>query len=247
MIRVFACLLALCATQFANADQVQVAVAANFTAPMKVIAAQFERDTGHKVQASYGATGKFYAQIQNGAPFEILLAADDETPAKLEKEGAAVAGTRFTYAIGKLVLWSAQPGLVDAKGEVLAHGNFAHLALANPKLAPYGAAAVEVLNKLKLQDALAPKFVQGENIAQTHQFVVSGAASLGFVAMSQVFEGGKLKSGSAWLIPGAMHAPIRQDALMLPRGKGKLAAEAFMAYLKSGKTQAVIRSYGYDL
>lgn len=247
MIRLAACLFALCATQFAHADEVQVAVAANFSAPMKVIAAQFERDTGHKVQASYGATGKFYAQIQNGAPFEILLAADDETPAKLEKEGAAVAGTRFTYAIGKLVLWSAQPGLVDAKGEVLARGNFAHLALANPKLAPYGAAAVEVLNKLKLHDALAPKFVQGENIAQTHQFVVSGAASLGFVAMSQVFEGGKLKSGSAWLIPGTMHAPIRQDALMLARGKGKLAAEAFIAFLKSGKAQAVIRSYGYDL
>jgi molybdate transport system substrate-binding protein len=247
MIRLAACLFALCATQFAHADEVQVAVASNFSAPMRVIAAQFERDTGHKVQASYGATGKFYAQIQNGAPFEILLAADDETPAKLEKEGAAVAGTRFTYAIGKLVLWSAQPGLVDAKGEVLARGNFAHLALANPKLAPYGAAAVEVLNKLKLHDALAPKFVQGENIAQTHQFVVSGAAPLGFVAMSQVFEDGKLKSGSAWLIPGGMHAPIRQDALMLARGKGKLAAEAFIAYLKGGKAQAVIRSYGYDL
>lgn len=247
MSRVAALLFAVSFASLAHADEVQVAVAANFSAPMKAIAAQFEKDTGHKVLASFGATGKFYAQIQNGAPFEILLAADDETPARLEKDGAAVPGTRFTYAIGKLVLWSAQPGQVDANGEVLEKGDFTHLAIANPKLAPYGAAAVEVLRKRKRYGALEPKLVQGENIAQAHQFVVSGAAPLGFVAMSQVYEGGRLKSGSAWVVPAALHAPIRQDALVLARGKGKRAVDAFLTYLKGDKAKAVIRSYGYDL
>jgi molybdate transport system substrate-binding protein len=226
---------------------VQVAVAANFTAPMKEIAAQFEQATGHKVQASFGATGKFYAQIKNGAPFDILLAADDETPAKLEKEGAAVAASHFTYAIGKLVLWSAQPGLVDDKGEVLAKGAFEHLSIANPKLAPYGAAAVETLQKLKLYAVLEPKIVQGDSIGQAHQFVVSGAAPLGFVAMSQVVEGGKLKSGSMWVVPSTMYSQIRQDAVVLAKGKDKPAVDAFLKYLKGDKAKAVIRAYGYDL
>ncbi|MEO7493687.1 MAG: molybdate ABC transporter substrate-binding protein [Massilia sp.] len=243
----FATLLILLGANVAHADEVQIAVAANFTAPMKEIAAQFERESGHKVLASYGATGKFYAQIKNGAPFEILLAADDETPAKLEKDGVAVPGTRFTYAIGKLVLWSAQAGLVDDKGDVLRKGTFDHLSIANPKLAPYGAAAVEVLQKLNLFSALEPKFVQGENIGQTHQFVVSGSAPMGFVAMSQVFEAGKLKSGSAWIVPGNLFTPIRQDAVVLEKGKGKAAADAFLKYLKSEKVKIVIRSYGYDL
>jgi molybdate transport system substrate-binding protein len=247
MLRHTALLLALSVANLAHADEVQIAVAANFTAPMKEIAAQFEQESGHKVLASFGSTGKFYSQIQNGAPFEILLAADDETPAKLEKEGAAVTGTRFTYAIGKLVLWSAQPGLVDDKGDVLKKGSFPHLSIANPKLAPYGAAAVEVLQKLNLYSSLEAKFVQGENIAQTHQFVVSGAAPLGFVAMSQVYEGGKLKSGSAWVVPAGMYVPLRQDALVLARGKGKGAVEAFLKYLKGDKAKAVIRSYGYEL
>ncbi|MES2299141.1 MAG: molybdate ABC transporter substrate-binding protein [Pseudomonadota bacterium] len=237
-------LLFLCG--FAHADEVQVAVAANFTAPMKQIAAQFERDTGHKVQASYGATGKFYAQIKNGAPFELLLAADEDTPAKLETEGAAIPGTRFTYAIGALVLWSAQPGLVDPHGDVLRKASFEHIAIANPKLAPYGAAALEVLRKLKLFDALAPKLVQGENIAQTHQFVASGAAQLGFVAKSQIYESGKLKSGSAWIVPGNVYQPIRQDAQILEKGRGKPAAAAFLQYLKGGKAKAVVRSFGYE-
>jgi molybdate transport system permease protein len=166
----------------AHADEVQVAVAANFAAPAKRIAAEFEQATGHKAQLSFGATGKFYAQIRNGAPFEVLLSADDATPARLEQDGAAVAGSRFTYAIGRLALWSARPGVVEAGGEVLKGGAFRHLALANPRLAPYGAAAVEVLTALKLHDTLRAKFVQGENIAQTHQFVASGSAELGFVA-----------------------------------------------------------------
>ena len=247
MRRFAALLLASSIAHLAHADEVQVAVAANFSAPMKQIAAQFEKDSGHTVLASFGATGKFYAQIQNGAPFDVLLAADDETPAKLEKEGAAVQGTRFTYAIGKLVLWSAQPGLVDDKGDVLRKSAFTHLAIANPKLAPYGAAAVEVLQKMQLYGTVEPKLVQGENIAQAHQFVVSGAAPLGFVAMSQVMEGGKLKSGSAWFVPANLYTPIRQDAVVLARGKGKSAVEAFLAYLKGEQAKAVIRSYGYEL
>lgn len=239
--------LALAAVNLAHADTVQLAVASNFTAPMKELAARFEQNTGHKVLASYGATGKFYAQIKNGAPFDVLLAADDETPAKLEKEGAAVPATRFTYAIGKLVLWSAQAGMVDDKGAVLASGKFDHLSIASPKLAPYGAAAVEVLRKLNLGSQLESKLVQGENIAQAYQFVATGAAPLGFVAMSQVMEGGKLKTGSVWVIPSSMYAPIRQDAVALAPGKGKTVVSQFLAYLASEPARAIIRSYGYDL
>ena len=231
----------------ARADEVHVAVASNFMAPMKALAAGFARESGHTVLPSYGATGKFYAQIKNGAPFGILLAADDETPARLEQEGAAVAGTRMTYAIGKLVLWSAQPGLVDDQGVILRTGGFGHLAIGNPKTAPYGAAAVETLTKLGLLAALEGKFVQGENIAQTHQFVVSGNAALGFIAMSQVFEGGKLSSGSAWIVPSTLYSPIRQDAIVLAKGKDNRAAAAFMAYLASDKARTLIRSYGYTL
>lgn len=231
----------------ASADEVQVAVAANFTAPMKVIAADFEKDSSYKVALSFGATGKFYAQIKNGAPFDILLAADDETPAKIEKEAFGVTGSRFTYAIGKLVLWSAKPDFVDDKGEVLKKGGFEHIALGNPKLAPYGVAAVETMTKLGLMSALEPKFVQGENIAQTFQFVSTGNAELGFVALSQVYENGKLKSGSGWIVPANMHNAIRQDAILLSKGKGNPAAEALLKYLKSDKAKAVIKAYGYDL
>jgi molybdate transport system substrate-binding protein len=229
----------------ASADEVQVAVAANFTAPMQVIAAAFEKDTGHKAQLAFGSSGKFYAQIKNGAPFQVLLSADDETPAKLEREGMAVPGTRFTYAIGKLALWSAKEGVVDSKGEVLKQGNYAHLAIANPKLAPYGAAAIEVLKNLGMLEAVQAKLVQGENIAQTYQFVASGNAELGFVALSQITKDGKLIKGSAWIVPNNLHAPIRQDAVLLVNGKSNSAAHALMQYLKSGKTQAVIRAYGY--
>ena len=231
----------------AQAAEVSVAVAANFTAPMQKIAAAFEQDTGHKAILAFGSTGKFYAQIKNGAPFQVLLSADDETPARLEREGLGVSGTRFTYAIGKLVLWSRQPGLVDDKGEVLRTGKFERIALADPKLAPYGAAAVEVLNGLGLMSSLAPKFVQGENIAQTYQFVATGNAELGFVALSQVFADGKLTQGSAWMIPASLHAPIRQDAVVLSPGKDNAAAAALMAYLRNDKARAIIRSFGYDL
>jgi molybdate transport system substrate-binding protein len=229
------------------AAEVRVAVAANFTAPMQAIAAEFERATGHRAQLAFGSTGKFYAQIKNGAPFEVLLAADDETPARLEKEGMAVAGSRFTYSIGQLALWSAKPGYVDDKGEVLKRGAFRHLAIANPKLAPYGAAAVETLGKLGLLGSVEGKFVQGENIAQTFQFVSTGNAELGFVALSQVFEGGKPKRGSAWVVPSALHAPIRQDAVVLAKGKDNPAAAALLTFLKTERARAVIRSYGYAL
>jgi len=241
-----ALLLASWAGFTAKADEISVAVAANFTAPMQKIAAEFEKDTGHKVAAAFGSTGKFYAQIQNGAPFDVLLAADTETPAKLIKENAAVAGSQFTYAIGKLVLWSAKPAVVDGAGEVLKNAGFNHIAITNPKLAPYGAAAVETMKALGVYDSLQAKIVTGESIAQAHQFIGTGNAILGFVALSQVLKDGKIE-GSAWVVPGKLYAPIRQDAVILDKGKGKPAAEALLKYLKSDKAQAVIKSYGYDL
>jgi len=229
----------------AQAGEVQVAVAANFTAPMQKIAAQFGQDTGNKAVLSFGATGKFYAQIRNGAPFEVFLAADDTTPAKLEHEGLAMHGTRFTYAIGKLVLWSAREGYVDAHGDILRGGRFAHLAIANPKTAPYGAAAIGTLKQLDLVERLRPKLVEGENISQAQQFVSSGNAELGFVALSQVWKDGKLSSGSAWIVPSNLHSPIRQDAVILKKGEANPAARALETYLKSAKAKAIIRAYGY--
>jgi len=234
-------------SMFAQADEVQVAVAANFTAPMQQIAAQFEKDSGHKATLAFGATGKFYAQIINGAPFEILLSADDETPARLEKEGLGIVGSRFTYAIGTLVLWSANPTLVDTKGEILKSGDFKHLALANPKTASYGTAAVEAMTKLGLMTSLQPRFVQGENISQTQQFIMSGNAELGFVALSQVYKDGKIAGGSAWIVPANLYQPIQQDAVLLSKGKNKPAAFALLAYLKGDKARAIIKSYGYEL
>jgi molybdate transport system substrate-binding protein len=230
-----------------NAAEVSVAVAANFTAPMQKIAQSFEQNTGHKAILSFGSTGNFYAQIKNGAPFEILLSADDETPLRMEKEGLGVPGSRFTYATGKLVLWSKQSGLIDDKGEVLRRGNFQRLALANPKVAPYGAAAIESMTKLGVLQDIQPKIVQGENIAQTHQFIATENAQLGFVALSQVLTDGKIAQGSAWVVPANLHLPIRQDAILLTKGRSSPAAQALMTYLRSEKARAVIRSYGYEL
>ena len=229
----------------AQADTVQVAVAANFTAPMQRIAAMFEADTGHKAVLAFGSTGRFYAQIQNGAPFEVLLAADDETPAKLEREGAG--SRRFTYAIGKLVLWSAQPGVVDPDGAVLGSLREGRIAVADPRLAPYGLAAMQALERLGLKDRLTPRIVLGENISQTYQFAASGNATLGFVALSQVWTDGHLREGSAWMVPEKLYDPIRQDAILLQRGKDHAAALQLLDYLRSDKAQAVIRSYGYAL
>lgn len=247
MIRTLACAgVAWTMLGAAYADTFSVAVAANFTAPMQKIATAFEADTGHKAELSFGATGKFYAQITHGAPFQVLLSADDTTPARLEREGKAVAHSRFTYAIGTLVLWSAQPGTVDAKGDVLKSGDFKHLAIANPKLAPYGAAALQVMEKLGVATALQPRLVQGENIAQTFQFVSTGNAQLGFVALSQVMADGKIRSGSAWQVPASLHEPIRQDAVLLMPGKDSAAASALLTYLRGSKARAIIQSYGYS-
>lgn len=229
-----------------QAAEVSVAVAANFTAPMRKIAQTFEQETGHQAILSFGSTGNFYAQIRNGAPFQILLAADDETPIKIEREGLGVAASRFTYAIGKLVLWSKQPGFVDDKGEILRSGKFQRIAVANPKLAPYGAASLETMTQLGVLQALQPKFVQGENIAQTYQFVATENAQLGFVALSQVMTDGRIAQGSAWIVPSSLHAPLRQDALLLVKGKDNPAATALMNFLRSDRSRLVIRSYGYE-
>jgi len=229
------------------ADEVQVAVAANFTAPIQAIAKDFEKDTGHTLVAAYGATGQFYAQIKNGAPFEVFLAADDSTPAKLEQEKEIVPGSRFTYAIGTLALWSAKEGYVDTKGDVLKQNTYKHLSIANPKAAPYGLAATQVLDKLKLTEATKGKIVEGQNITQAFQFVSTGNAELGFVALSQIYKDGKVTSGSAWIVPSNLHDPIRQDAVILNKGKDSAAAKALVEYLKGPKAAAVIKSYGYEL
>ncbi|WP_176509524.1 MULTISPECIES: molybdate ABC transporter substrate-binding protein [Pseudomonas] len=229
------------------ADEVQVAVAANFTAPIQAIAKDFEKDTGHTLVAAYGATGQFYAQIKNGAPFEVFLAADDSTPKKLEEEQQIVPGSRFTYATGTLALWSAKPGYVDDKGEVLKNNQFQHLAIANPKAAPYGLAATQVLDKLKLTEATKAKIVEGQNITQAYQFVSTGNAELGFVALSQIYKDGKVASGSAWIVPANLHEPILQDAVILNKGKDNPAAKALVDYLKGPKAAALIKSYGYEI
>ncbi|MEQ7918317.1 molybdate ABC transporter substrate-binding protein [Xanthomonas sp. WHRI 1810A] len=239
--------VAVCSAGSALADEVQVAVAANFTAPIQALARDFEQDTGHKLVASFGATGQFYTQIKNGAPFEVFLAADDTTPAKLEQENETVKGSRFTYAVGTLALWSAKEGYVDDKGDVLKKNAYQHLSIANPKAAPYGLAATQVLDKLGLTDATKPKIVEGQSIAQAYQFVSTGNAELGFVALSQVYKDGKLNSGSAWIVPANLHEPIKQDAVILNKGKDNPAAKALMDYLKGPKAAAVIKSFGYQL
>ena len=243
--RLLALTAALAFTTLARADVVQVAVAANFTAPARALAEVFARTTGHEARLSFGATGAFYTQIKNGAPFDVLLAADDERPARLEKEGDTVAGSRFTYATGQLVLWSAKPGFVDDQGAVLKGGHFGKIAIANPKNAPYGAAAVEAMEKLGLAATLQPKLVTGESIGQTYNFIATGNAELGFVALAQVLEGGKLKSGSMWVVPAQYHAPIIQDAVILKRAANNPAAKAWMELLKTPQSKELIRSYGY--
>ena len=247
--------LAVASTLFfvaAQAGEVTVAVAANFIAPMQKIAQAFEQDTGHKAQLAFGATGKFYAQIKNGAPFALLLAADDETPARLEKEGLAIAGTRFTYATGRLALWSKQSNLVDDKGDVLRSKSFEKLgvykiAIADPKLAPYGAAAMEVINKMGVQANVVPKLVQGESIGQTYQFVSTENAQLGFVALSQISVDGHITQGSAWVVPQNLHTPLKQDAVLLNAGKDNPAAAALLKYLQGDTAKAIITRYGYAL
>ena len=241
--------LLLAASIHANAlaAEAQVAVAANFAEPIKAIAAVLEKTTGHTLKITLGATGKLYAQIKNGAPFDVLLAADTATPEKLEKEGLGQPGSRFTYATGKLVLWSAKVGRVDDKGQVLKAADLGKVAFANPKVAPYGAATVQAIEKLGLTAALTPKLVQGESIGQTFTFASTGNADVGFVAMSQVLEGGRLKSGSMWVVPQALYSPIRQDAVVMQKSASNEAAQALIKLLKSPNIKDLIRSYGYEL
>lgn len=240
-------LATLCLLTFgANAGEVRTAVAANFTVPVKKIAELFQADTGHTIKASFGSTGKLYSQIAAGAPFDVLLAADDTTPEKIGKEGLGNPASRFTYAIGTLVLWSKKPGFVDAKGHAL-QGKFDKLSIANPKLAPYGAAAQETLEGLGLWNGIKSRLVMGESISQTMQFADTGNADMAFIALSQTIKDGKTIDGSQWVVPKHLYNPIRQDAIILASAQDKEAAEAFMKYLKSPKAIAVIKSFGYDL
>lgn len=227
----------------AFAASANVAVAANFTEPAKEIAELFKAKTGHEVVLSFGASGQFYTQIKQNAPFAILLSADDERPKKLTEEGLGVAESRFTYAIGKLVLWSKDPAAVKGE-ETLKAGAFTKISIANPTAAPYGAAAVETLKALKLYDTVQPKIVMGNTISQAFQFVDTGNAEIGFVALSQLMPNA---GGSRWLVPQDLYTEIRQDAVLLKSSAGNEAATAFLSFLKSPEARAVIEKYGYAL
>jgi molybdate transport system substrate-binding protein len=229
----------------AHGEEIHAAVAANFTATMKEIVAQFEAKTHHKVIVSYGSSGKIFAQIKNGAPYQVFLSADQDKPKALEQDDYIVPGSRFTYAIGALALWSAKPDFVDENHTPLQTGNFNKLALANPKLAPYGAAAIEVLHALKLTQPTQSKWVRGENIAQTYQFVATGNADLGFVALSQIMAQGHIQKGSTWIIPDDLYSPIRQDAVLLKRAIDSAPAKSLVQYLQSEQARTIIHSYGY--
>jgi molybdate transport system substrate-binding protein len=228
----------------ALAAETQVAVAANFTEPAKDIAAAFTAATGHKANLSFGSSGQFYSQMSHGAPYEVFLSADAERPKKAEQDGLGVPGTRFTYAIGRLVLYSKTPGLVDGAGAVLRSGGFAKVAIADPAAAPYGVAAIQTLQKLGVYGAVKPKMVTGSSIAQVYQFTATGAADMGFVALSQVINE---SGGSRWLVPTADHAPINQQAILLFTGQKNPAAVAFLKFLKSPKAIEIIRKYGYEV
>jgi len=239
--------VSLAALSFSTqADTVSVAVAANFTKPMKVIAEQFYEATGHRARLSFGSSGVLYAQVRNGAPFDLFLSADQRKPATLEQQGLAVAGSRFTYAVGRLALWSANPDLIKGNADILHADQFNKLAVANPALAPYGSAARQVLAQLNLTQQTKPKLVMGQNIAQTYQFVASGNAQVGLVALSQVAKNNVITSGSGWIIPASFHTSIHQGAVLLDRAKNNAAAKALLKFLGSDKTQATIRSFGYN-
>jgi molybdate transport system substrate-binding protein len=240
-------LLAVALGAFARpalAAETQVAVAANFTEPAKEIAAAFASATGHKAILSFGSSGQFYSQMARGAPYEVFLSADADRPKKAEQDGLGVPNTRFTYAIGRLVLYSKTPGLVDDKGAVLKGGVFEKVAIADPASAPYGVAAVQTMQKLGLYDQLKPKIVMGSSITQAYQFVSTGAAEVGFVALSQVIN---QEGGSRWVVPAANHAPIDQQAILLFTGQKNPAAAAFLKFLKSPQAIAIIKRYGYEV
>lgn len=231
----------------AQAAEVSVAVAANFAAPMERLAALFHKESGHTVKVSSGASSKLYTQIKGGAPFDVFLSADEEMPKRLMQEGVAVAGSRFVYATGRLVLWSAQPGLVDDKGAVLNKGNFDRLAIANPLYSPYGVAAKETLGKLTMWNSIQRKLDKGDDVAQTYQLAVTEKADIVFIALSQVMRNGKVSEGSWWVVPSELHNPIRQSAVLLSGAKDPAAAKAFLAFLKSEKARTEMREFGYEL
>jgi molybdate transport system substrate-binding protein len=230
----------------AESAEVKIAVAANFTDATREIAPLFEQATGHTTKISYGSTGKLYSQIEHGAPFEVFLAADTKRPKKAETEGLAVSGSRFVYAKGKLVLWSAKPDLFKDGEAFLASGAFDHLAMANPKTAPYGLAAEQVMQHLNLLPTLAPKLVKGDSISQTFQFVTTGNAEAGFVAFAQI-KGWQGESGTLWEIPTDYYAPIDQAAVLLKKGEANPAATAYLKFLKSDAAREVIERYGYGV
>jgi molybdate transport system substrate-binding protein len=227
----------------AHAEDLLVAVAANFAKPMEQLSVDFAQRSGHSIKVSTGSSGNFVKQIENGAPFAVFLSADEERPAKLEQDGNAVAGTRYTYAIGRLVLWSRKPGLIGSDPAQALNGeDVRHIAIANPDVAPYGRAAMQTLQALGLWDKMQLKLVRGEDVAQTYQWVVTGNAELGFVALSQV---AKDESGSRWLVPTDLYQPIRQQAVLLKMGQNNPAAQAFLSYLRSEPARSIITGFGY--
>lgn len=245
--RLIPSLFFLCMAQLSFAEQLNVAVASNFTAPMRQISAEFEKTSGHTLNLSFGSSGKFFAQISHGAPFQIFLSADQTKPSALDKAGFVVAGSQMTYAVGTLALWSPNPNLIDAQGNILRTGKFNKLAIASPILAPYGVAAMDVLRHLNLEESIRNSLVTGENIAQTYQFVSTGNADMGFVALSQIMKDGLISSGSAWRVPTNLYRAIKQDAVLLKKAEDNAAAKEFMAFLSGVKAQKIILSYGYQI
>jgi len=230
----------------ALAEQVLVAVAANFIGPFREVAMEFEKTTGHTVQTASGSSGNFYSQIKNGAPFDVFFSADNERPKLLEEEGLGVMGSRFTYAIGRLVLWSPDPSLV--KGEdTLRSEKFKHLAIADPKTAPYGVAAKQAMQKLGVWETVQPRIVLGESLGQTMSFVESGNAELGFLALSQVMDPKIKGKGGRWDVPVNLHEPIQQDVVLLVKGKDNPAAKALMEFMGGPQARTIIERYGYEL
>ncbi len=237
-------LLTLLTASGAQAEQIYVAVASNFTAPMTQLAELFEQETGHQVHLSSGSSGKLFAQIKHGAPFQLFFSADQTKPETLEALGLTIPGSRFTYAIGTLALWTPQAGL-EVTSETLKTTPFNHLALANPKIAPYGSAAIVVLDQLNLIGKTQRRWVMGENINQTYQFVSTGNAEFGFVSLSQILFNGRVLAGSVWVVPQHMYPEIRQDAVLLKPAAETPAAQDFVAFIRSAEGAGVIQQYGY--
>ena len=239
-------LILLCSVSvsFAGGEKAHVAVAANFLSAMKTIAARYKEKSGHVIVISAGSSGQLYSQVVHGAPYDLLFSADEERPIMLENNGRAQAGSRFTYAVGQLALYSAKPGFVDSKGDILRSSRFRHIAIANPKLAPYGKAAQETLKSLGVIEQIKPSLVMGMSVSQTFQFVASGSAELGFVAMSQI-KGSKSVRGSFWVVPQSLYSPINQQAVLLNKGKDNKAAKNFLLFFKTDEVTRLISKMGY--